>query len=195
MRFGKIAKITFICVISLSIVGSSVGLIETKKTKKKKKRVRKMKVESAAFKNGQKIPVKYTGDGEDISPPISWSNVPDGTVEFALICDDPDAPTPKPWVHWVIYKIPADVRALPENLPKLAILETPIKAYQGRNSWTRVGYNGPAPPPGSIHHYHFTVYALDTALDIKETANKEQLLSAMEGHIIGKGSIVGTYKR
>lgn len=196
-------KFSIICIIllaailyvwsSLTLKANNIGNIEEKQNKK---RAKKMKVESPAFKNGQKIPTKYTADGEDISPPIVWSNIPEGTVEFALICDDPDAPTAEPWVHWVIYKIGPNIHALPENIPKVARVESPIKALQGRNSWTYIGYNGPAPPPGSgIHHYRFTVYALDTQLDIEDSATKKELLEAMEGHIIGKGTLVGTYKR
>jgi hypothetical protein len=123
-----------------------------------------IKVRSTAFSDGQPIPKKYTEDGQDVSPPLAWDKVPEGTKELALICDDPDAPSHEPWVHWVIYKIPATVRELPEGLPTDATLNSPIKAMQGMNSWPdgrMIGYRGPAPPPGRVHHYHFQVYALD----------------------------------
>ena len=158
-----------------------------------------MNLTSAAFSEGQPIPRKYTGDGHDVSPPLSWSNVPEGTKEFVLICDDPDAPTREPWVHWVIYKIPANVTSLPEGVPKKENLEEPAGALQGKNSWPSgqtIGYRGPAPPPGhGTHHYHFKLYALDTELDVPPGLDKNLLLKAMEGHVIGRGELVGTYER
>ena len=155
-----------------------------------------VKIESPAFKNNETIPVQFTGDGKDVSPQLSWSGVPDGTAELALIMDDPDAPTPEPWVHWVIYKIPADTKTLPENVAKTETLTTPAGGMQGKNSWDKVGYGGPAPPPGhGTHHYHFKLYALDQALSVSPGLTKNQLLSAMKGHILAEGELVGTYKR
>ncbi len=121
------------------------------------KGTRKMKLESTAFAHQATIPKDYTGDGKDISPPLRWSDVPEGTREFALICDDPDAPSPRrpapePWVHWVIYGIPAEVRELPAGLPPKEKLQTPVAAVQGKNSWGTIGYRGPSPPPGSGRH-------------------------------------------
>jgi Raf kinase inhibitor-like YbhB/YbcL family protein len=114
-------------------------------------------ITSTAFGNGQKIPTQYTGDGKDVSPSLSWNNTPSGTKEFALICDDPDAPTPEPWVHWVIYGIPVNLTSLPEGVPPIQKPAAPTGAAQGKNSWKNaVGYRGPAPPPGhGTHHYHF----------------------------------------
>jgi hypothetical protein len=154
---------------------------------------------SEAFAHGQVIPQKYTGDGQDVSPPLSWDNLPDDTKEIALICDDPDAPTSRPWVHWVIYKIPGDVRSLPEGVPTKPKLEAPSGALQGRNSWpsgTTVGYRGPAPPPGSgAHRYYFRIYALDTPLQLGPEADKPALLEAMKGHVLAEGTLMGTYER
>src|SRR5262245_10597856 len=110
---------------------------------------------SPAFEPGQPIPKKHTGDGEDVSPPLTWDGVPDGTQEIALLCDEPDAPSREPWVHWVLYKISPDVRELPEGLPPRERLESPAGALQGRNSWTTgrtTGYRGPNPPSGT-HRY------------------------------------------
>ncbi len=155
-------------------------------------------VRSAAFTDGQPIPKTFTEDGQDVSPPLAWEQVPDGTKELALICDDPDAPSREPWVHWVIYKIPATVRELPEGLPTDATLEKPVKAMQGKNSWPdgrTVGYRGPAPPPGKIHHYHFKLYALGRELDLGAGADKAALLKAMAGSILAWGEVVGTYER
>jgi len=158
-----------------------------------------LKIETKAFAPGGPIPAMYTGDGADVSPALTWSGVPEGTRELALICDDPDAPTPEPWVHWVIYKIPATATGLPEGVPAGAKIEKPVAALQGLNSWPSgkiVGYRGPAPPPGhGVHHYHFKLYALDAALDAKPGVSKKVLLKAMEGNILAEAEVVGTYKR
>ena len=156
-------------------------------------------VTSEAFKAGAPIPKKYTEDGEDVSPPLSWQNAPAGTKELALICDDPDAPVAEPWVHWVIYKIPASVTKLPEGVPADAELKSPAGARQGVNTWQSgrtVGYRGPAPPKGhGTHHYHFRVYALDAPLSLHAKATKKELLAAMKGHILAEGELIGTYER
>ncbi|MBN2212584.1 MAG: YbhB/YbcL family Raf kinase inhibitor-like protein [Sedimentisphaerales bacterium] len=157
-----------------------------------------MKLQSSAFAPGAPIPQKYTGEGTDVSIPLTWSGVPDGTVELALICDDPDAPRPQPWVHWVIYNIPPTTTSLPESIPRQSELAEPQGALQGVNSWTEdnVGYRGPTPPPGhGVHHYHFRFYALDTALQAEPGLSKDELLAAMEGHIIAQAELVGTYQR
>lgn len=153
-------------------------------------------IESTAFKNNERVPARFSGDGDDVSPQLSWSGVPDGTAELALIMDDPDAPTAEPWVHWVIYKIPADTTALRENVAKTETLSSPSGAMQGKNSWGKIGYGGPAPPRGhGVHHYHFKVYALDQTLSVSRGLTKNQLLSAMKGHILAEAELVGTYQR
>jgi Raf kinase inhibitor-like YbhB/YbcL family protein len=160
----------------------------------------KFELSSTAFKNGQAIPKKYTGEGDDVSPPLAWAAPPPNTKELALICDDPDAPSPEPWVHWVIYGIPADVHSLPEgvksNEPQL---KKPIVARQGKNSFgsgATIGYRGPLPPPGhGVHHYHFKLYALDAALNLAPGTSKKQLLDAMKGHVLTETELVGTYER
>ena len=156
---------------------------------------------STAFSEAERIPAKYTGDGQDVSPPLSWSGLPEGTRELALICDDPDAPSPRrpapqPWVHWVLYKIPAGAEGLPEAIAKTPRLDQPAGALQGNNSWPAVGYGGPGPPPGSgTHRYFFKLYALDTELDLAPGADKGALLEAMSGHILGEAQLMGTYER
>ena len=158
-------------------------------------------VTSTAFQSGGQIPSKYTADGEDVSPPLAWSGVPEGAKELALICDDPDAPSPKrprpaPWVHWVIYKIPADTQRLPEGVATVSRVPQPAGALQGMNSWPAVGYRGPAPPSGSgRHRYVFKLYALDTELALGPEPDKPALLEAMSGHILAEGQLVGTYER
>lgn len=156
-------------------------------------------IQSSAFDDGQPVPKRHTGDGLDISPPIEWSSLPEGTAELALICDDPDAPTAEPWVHWVIYKIPASLPGLPEKVEPVLSPKTVAGAVQGVNSWSSgrtVGYRGPAPPPGhGTHHYHFTLYALDAPLKARPSLTKAGLLAAMAGHILAEAELVGTYER
>jgi Raf kinase inhibitor-like YbhB/YbcL family protein len=159
----------------------------------------KIELTSTAFQEGAKIPKKYTGEGQDVSPPLAWAGLPAGTRELALICDDPDAPTPEPWVHWVIYKIPPTAAVLLEGLPKTPTLTEPAGTLQGKNSWTSgqtVGYRGPLPPPKSgPHHYYFKLYALDAVLDLAPGATKAVLAKAMGGHVLGEGRLIGTYER
>ena len=167
----------------------------------------KLAVSSTAFKNGEAIPADYTADGRNVSPPLTWSGAPSGTREFALILDDPDAPTPQPFVHWVIYKIPGSATGLPEAMPMGGTVKgTGVAgALQGPTGFAmyargggpppQPGYRGPAPPSGKPHHYTFKVYALNAPLDPKEGLTKDELLKAMEGTIIGQGEIVGLYER
>jgi Raf kinase inhibitor-like YbhB/YbcL family protein len=158
-----------------------------------------IQVSSPAFAQGHVIPKKHTGEGADVSPPLSWSNLPEKTKELALICDDPDAPGSEPWVHWVIYKIPADAKGLPEGVPRRSRLKEPVGAVQGKNSWSDgdvIGYRGPLPPPGhGVHHYHFKLYALDAPLGAEPGLEKRALLEKMEGHVLAEGELMGTYQR
>jgi Raf kinase inhibitor-like YbhB/YbcL family protein len=156
----------------------------------------KLTVKSTAFENAHPIPKKYTGDGQDVSPPLSWSGVPSATRELALICDDPDAPTPQPWVHWVMYRIPPSATSLPEGVPTKRELATPDRARQGVSSFDKLGYGGPAPPKGhGVHHYHFKIYALDAPITLEPGQTKAALEKAMRGHIVAEGELVGTYQR
>ena len=151
-----------------------------------------MKVTSPAFQAGQAIPPKYTCEGADISPPLQWNGIPDGAKSLALICDDPDAPVGT-WVHWVLYDLPVTVTDLPEKMPASETL--PFGGKQGINDFKRVGYGGPCPPPGKAHHYYFKLYALGADLPLSPRATKQELLRAMEGHILAEAQIVGTYER
>ena len=155
-----------------------------------------IQLQSPAFGPNQHMPRKYTGDGENVSPPIKWSGLPPGTRELALIVDDPDAPMAEPFVHWVIYKIPSDSPGLPEQLPKSPKPRTPDHTLQGKNTYRHIGYDGPAPPPGhGLHHYHFRVYALDKPLEVETGLDNKSLLASMSGHILDTGELVGTYER
>lgn len=150
-----------------------------------------MQLLSDAFKHGDPIPRPYTCDGADQSVPLKWTDPPADTQSFALIMDDPDAPMGT-WVHWVLYAIPATTRALPAGISNAATL--PDGSRHGKNSWGKSGYGGPCPPRGT-HRYFFKLYALDTVLDLAPGATKEQLLKAMEGHILAQAELMGTYKR
>jgi hypothetical protein len=155
-----------------------------------------MMITSSAFGAGQVIPRQYTGEGDDISPSLAWSGLPAATKELAVIMDDPDAPRPEPWVHWVIYKIPVTAAGLPERVPAGERVGHPAGALQGKNSGGTFGYHGPLPPNGhGVHHYHFKLYALDAALDLQSGLDKPGLLAAMKGHILGQAELVGTYER
>jgi Raf kinase inhibitor-like YbhB/YbcL family protein len=158
-----------------------------------------IELKSPAFADGAVIPKKYTGEGEDVSPPLEWSGLPPATKELALVCDDPDAPTDEPWVHWVIYRIPPDLSGLPEGIEKAPRLKNPPGAFQGRNSWTTghtTGYRGPMPPPGhGIHHYNFRLYALSAKLSVGPGLTRQALLEEISDHILGEGRLVGTYSR
>jgi len=155
-----------------------------------------LQLRSSAFGHGQPIPRRYTADGEDISPPLTWGTLPQGTRELALIMDDPDAPRPQPWVHWVLYRLSQAVLELPEGVPPKERLLEPADALHGRNSFDNIGYGGPAPPRGhGVHHYHFRLYALDAPLKLGPGADKDELLKAMDGHVIATGELVGTYQR
>ena len=150
-----------------------------------------LKIRSIAFNDGERIPKKYTCDGEDISPPLIWEDIPEGTVTLALISDDPDAPS-KTWTHWLIFNIPPELNGLPEGVEKVGELENGI--IQGFNDFGRIGYGGPCPPFG-VHRYFFKLYALDTSLDLEPETSKEELLEAMEGHIVEKTQMIGLYSR
>lgn len=151
-----------------------------------------MKLYSDAFKDGQPIPRKYTCDGADISPPLQWGEVPDGARSFALICDDPDAPSGT-WVHWVLYNLPSNMRELPEDLDKREAL--PNGARQGLTDFQRTGYGGPCPPPGDPHHYYFKLYALNEEIAAGPNPTKRDLLEMMEGHVLEMTSLMGMYRR
>jgi Raf kinase inhibitor-like YbhB/YbcL family protein len=151
-----------------------------------------MELKSSAFQNGGEIPRKFTCDANDISPLLSWDKAPTGTKAFALIADDPDAPVGT-WVHWVIYDLPAETKELTEG--KATTEALPDGAKQGINDFKKVGYGGPCPPRGSAHRYFFKLYALDGPTHLKPRATKQQLLSAMKGHILGEAELMGVYKR
>ena len=151
-----------------------------------------LRISSSAFESNREIPSKYTCEGQDASPPLAWDGVPAETESFALIVDDPDAPDPaaprRTWVHWVLLDLPANARSLPE-----AVRALPAGTLEGINDWQRSGYGGPCPPIGR-HRYFFKLYALDTKLKLIK-ATKAELESAMEGHVLERAELVGTYEK
>ena len=149
---------------------------------------------SSAFSEGASIPEKFTCDGADVSPALTWSGAPASTQTFVLIADDPDAPAGT-WVHWVLFNLPGKTNALPENVAQDETLAALGNAAQGRNDFKKIGYGGPCPPPGKPHRYFFKLYALDTSLGLHPGATKAQLEAAMQGHIVGSAQLVGTYAR
>lgn len=148
-------------------------------------------ITSPAFEEGGIIPRRHTCDGEDVSPPLRWTGVPQNVRSLALICDDPDAPA-RVWVHWVVYNVPATSERLPENiLPKPEIAGGGL---QGKNDFGKIGYGGPCPPSGT-HRYYFKLYALDTTLKLPAGATKPDLLNAMHGHVLAETQLMGRYAR
>jgi Raf kinase inhibitor-like YbhB/YbcL family protein len=153
--------------------------------------MQKLTVTSKVFSNEGMIPSKYTGDGDDISPQLSWQGTPPGTVSFALICDDPDAPGGN-WDHWILFNIPGDTAGLEEDFRLQGSNLRGVKG--GTNDFGEQGYGGPYPPSG-IHRYFFRVYALDTMLNAPLGARKAEVLRAMKGHVLAEGQIMGRYAR
>lgn len=151
-----------------------------------------LQLTSTAFENGSDVPTKHTCDGADASPALAWSAPPAGTKSFALIMDDPDAPSGT-WVHWVLYNLAATTRSLPEGVPKEKELADGTR--QGRNDFARVGYGGPCPPRGPAHRYYVKLYALGIRLDLQPGATRLELERAMEKHILAQGQLMGRYKR
>lgn len=145
-----------------------------------------IKVSSEAFAAEEMIPKKYTCDGDDLSPPLSWSGVPETTLSLALIADDPDAPAGT-WVHWVLYNLPPELTSLPQGVQAIGV--------EGINGFRRSGYGGPCPPRGTTHRYFFKLYGLDTQLDLSPGASKAQVEKAMDGHTLAQGQLMGKYRR
>jgi Raf kinase inhibitor-like YbhB/YbcL family protein len=148
----------------------------------------RIQVASIAFEPGGQLPVSCTVDGVAHAPPITWSDVPEGTQSVVLICEDPDAPFPEPFVHWIVYGIPPDVNTIDA--------QTAVEFRQGENSKEATGYTPVAPPPGhGVHHYHFQVFALDTKAGLQAGVPRETITEFMQGHILAWGELIGTYER
>ena len=182
--------------MDLWIAGALCGCLMTAScadNKSGKEETMSIQITSTAFADGQPIPTKYTCDGNDVSPPLQWTNVPANTKSFALIADDPDAPMGT-WVHWVASDLPSGTNTLPEGVEKSQYFISG-KAMQGLNDFRRLGYGGPCPPPGKPHRYFFKIYALDTVLNLKPGLTKKELLKVTNGHVLAEGQLMGTYQR
>jgi len=185
MRHKKMALI----LVTLLLATQSLCFAESED---RKEGVMAIQLTSSAFKNGEMLPKKYTCDGDQVSPPLSWSGLPPATKSIAIISDDPDAPM-RTFVHWVIFNIPPEEKGLPEDVPA-GVKELENGARQGVGDARQIGYISPCPPFGT-HRYYFKIYALDTMLALEPGATKPALLKAMEGHILAQGELIGKYKR
>jgi len=158
----------------------------------------RMELKSAAFSHGSRIPEDYTCDGADVSPPLDWHGVPPAAKSLAIICDDPDAPHPEPWVHWILFNIPPQMGEISKGKPPRGVKEWEQGIKQGKNSFAsnNIGYGGACPPPGhGEHRYFFRLYALDVVLTLGSGTTRQQLEAAMAGHIIAEATLMGTYER
>ncbi len=187
----KISILLLSAVIILSCTKKNTEVTTEKQNLNEERSKTEMIITSSAFKEGEMIPSEYSCDGKNVSPQFSWSGAPENTKSFALISDDPDAPSGD-WVHWVIFNIPGSVTELSENIPHDKILDNGTK--QGSNDFGKIGYGGPC-PPGGTHRYYFKLYALDVYLDKDAGITKKGLLDAMEGHILKESKLTGKYKR
>ena len=176
------------CVLAVPFVSISPGAVSAADQSTKGT----MQLTSSAFAEGQPIPEKYTCAGKNLSPPLSWKEVPAATKSLVLIVDDPDAHG-GPWVHWLVYDLPATATELPEGLPRSQYI--PGSAKQGLNDFKHLGYGGPCPPAGKAHRYYFKLYALDTVLELKPGATKKEVERAMEKHRLGEAQLMGMYQR
>lgn len=188
---SKISLLLLTAIIIFSCTKKNPELTFEKQNSNEERSKTEMIITSSAFIESELIPSEYTCDGVNISPQLSWLGVPENTKSFALINDDPDAPSGD-WVHWVIINIPGSVKELPENIPGDRILDNGTK--QGINDFGEIGYGGPC-PPGGTHRYYFKLYALDVYLDKDAGLTKKELLNAMEGHILAESQLMGRYKR
>jgi Raf kinase inhibitor-like YbhB/YbcL family protein len=155
-------------------------------------RAMSLTIKTKAFLEGEMIPTKYTCDGDDVSPGLTWTGAPEATQSLTLIADDPDAPVGT-WTHWIIWNIPPETAALFDGVPK----ENTLKdgARQGYNDFKRIGYGGPCPPPGKPHRYFFRLYAMDSKLDAKAGVSRNELERAMKGHVLAQAELMGKYGR
>ena len=182
VHFGRVGAAAVLgAVLAVSAVNSNAA-----------EKTHAMELTSTAFAEGSPIPAKYTCDGKDLSPPLTWSGVPAEAKSLVLLADDPDAPVGT-WTHWVLFDLPPNVSELAEDLAKGQYASGGAK--QGLNDFKRLGYGGPCPPPGKPHRYFFKLYALNVMLDLKPGASKKDVERAMDKHILAKGQLMGTYKR
>jgi Raf kinase inhibitor-like YbhB/YbcL family protein len=190
--FGAAALRLGACAVLVTGLSASLAAGAADRAKKEEG-VMPLTIASSAFPQNGAIPARYSCEGQDVSPPLSWSGVPPAARSLVLIVDDPDAPDPAAprmtWVHWVLYNIPADAQALPEGVKNL-----PAGTREGRNDWQRTGYGGPCPPIGR-HRYFHKLYALDVVLPDLGHPTKAKLEAAMKGHVLERAELLGTYQK
>lgn len=180
----------FVYLLSLLVL-LSASFSETRPARKRGDKTM-FSITSPHFSNNGSLPKKYSCEGDNVNPDLHWGPTPAGTKSYLLIVDDPDAPTPQPWVHWILFNIPADVTELQERVD-VASLQG---AQQGKTSGNKLTYEGACPPRGhGTHHYHFKIYALDTMLALQNGANRPAVEQAMKGHVLAQAEIVATYER
>jgi Raf kinase inhibitor-like YbhB/YbcL family protein len=186
-RDGRRA-VAFVVMLTLAGCGGEVGTLPAVDPNRPK-----ISLTSSAFSEGQVIPRDHTCDGKNLSPPLSWSDVPPDARSLVLLCDDPDAPL-RTWSHWVVFNISPGLSGLSAGIAEVEslTLQPRYSARQGRNDFGQLGYGGPCPPSGT-HRYFFRIYALDTVLDLPRGVTRSSVLKAMEGHVIADGSLVGKY--
>jgi Raf kinase inhibitor-like YbhB/YbcL family protein len=184
-KVAALLYLGFLLALPISISGAQSGDL------KERGSAMSFTIKTTAFPNAGTIPKKYTCDGPDLSPELTWAGAPAGTQSLALIADDPDAPVGT-WTHWIIWDI-APGTTLPEGVAKTETLKDGVR--QGKNDFKRIGYGGPCPPPGKPHRYFFKLYALDSKLDLKAGASRNELESAMKGHVLSQAELMGRYGR
>ena len=197
MRFSITALLvaTLVAACSRRDAGTRAASDTSQRSTTMAKTLTQLSLTSAGFKDGAAIPVQFTCDGANQSPPLTWADAPDNTVSYALIVEDPDAPGGT-FIHWVIYDIPVATHSLPQGVPNGPTVPALGGAKQGRNSFKNaVGYGGPCPPKGAPHHYHFKLFALDKTLGLEPGATRDQAMDTMRGHELAHGELVGTYAR
>ena len=199
MRHSRTQTLTLLTVAFLAcgddrMARTSAERITTGETSTHEEVTSSMRLTSGAFEDGGSIPRRYTCDGEDVSPALSWEGMPEGTSSFALVVHDPDAPRGD-WVHWVIYDVPGHFTELPEDVGPAARLDNLGEAAQGENDFGKIGWGGPCPPPGKPHRYVFTLYALDAPLGLEPEASREEVGGAAEEHVLATASLTGLYGR
>lgn len=190
MSLGRIARGLLVGAVAPTMVASLAPLSASAQAS--------FVVESPSMRSGEMMPRDHTPDGRNVSPALTWRGLPAGTRQIAVICQDHGAGNPPPWVHWIIYNIPGSATGLPEGIPFDRAGPMPAGldgATQGLNGWGLPMYRGPAPPGTSLHHYHFAVFALDAELDLPPGLTRDELMEAMNGHVIGQGSMTPHYRR
>jgi Raf kinase inhibitor-like YbhB/YbcL family protein len=192
MKIVMAAAVVALLLAGIACAQSAVAALQGQVNEKMEQMTYQLSVTSPAFKDNEWIPAKYTADGDDMSPPLKWTDIPEGVTQYALIVEDPDAPRGT-FTHWVIYGIPGSYDHLDDGVSQVEELDN--GAMQGLNTHGKPGYMGPSPPKGKPHRYIFTLYALDAKLDLPAGITKEDLEKAMQGHIISEGKLTGLYGR